>query len=184
MWPSSSGISKWWSRLCQGLLIQCGPQLRHGEFLHAWLLIAGEKNEAFRTARAALTKSGTSTLELALAGVPMVAAYKVSLTEEPAARLLVNVPSVILANLTLGENIVPEFIQWDCTAERLTTALLPLLADTPERRRQIDAFAGLDAIMEIGTAQPGDRAAALVFDCATKKGQLLRETGISALSQS
>ena len=63
---------------------------------------ASEKNEAFRTARAALTKSGTSTLELALAGVPMVAAYKVSLIEEPAARLLINVPSVILANLTLG----------------------------------------------------------------------------------
>jgi lipid-A-disaccharide synthase len=145
---------------------------------------ASEKNEAFRTARAALTKSGTSTLELALAGVPMVAAYKVSLMEELAARLLVNVPSVILPNLTLGENIVPEFIQWDCTAERLTTALLPLLADTPERRRQIDAFAGLDGILEIGTARPGDRAAALVLNCAMKNGRLLRETGISALSQS
>jgi len=143
-----------------------------------------EKNEAFRTARAALTKSGTSTLELALARVPMVAAYKVGLIEELAARLLVNVPSVILANLTLGKNVVPEFIQWDCTAERLTTALLPLLADTPERRRQIDAFACLDGIMEIGTAQPADRAAALVLDCAVKKGGLLRETGISALSQS
>jgi lipid-A-disaccharide synthase len=143
-----------------------------------------EKNEAFRTARAALTKSGTSTLELALAGVPMVAAYKVSLIEEPAARLLINVPSVILANLVLDENIVPEFIQWDCTAERLATALLPLLADTPERRRQIDAFSRLDAIMEIGTAHPSSRAASLVFDCAMKKGQLLRETGITALPQS
>ena len=143
-----------------------------------------EKNEAFRTARAALTKSGTSTLELALAGVPMVAAYKVSLIEEPAARLLINVPSVILANLVLDEKIVPEFIQWDCTAERLATALLPLLADTPERRRQIDAFSRLDAIMEIGTAHPSSRAASLVFDCAMKKGQLLRETGITALPQS
>jgi lipid-A-disaccharide synthase len=143
-----------------------------------------EKNEAFRTARAALTKSGTSTLELALAGVPMVAAYKVSLIEEPAARLLINVPSVILANLVLDENIVPEFIQWDCTAERLAMALLPLLADTPERRRQIDAFFRLDAIMEIGTAHPSSRAASLVFDCAMKKGQLLRETGITALPQS
>ena len=143
-----------------------------------------EKNEAFRTARAALTKSGTSTLELALAGVPMVAAYKVSLIEEPAARLLINVPSVILANLVLDEKIVPEFIQWDCTAERLATALLPLLADTPERKRQIDAFSRLDAIMEIGTAHPSSRAASLVFDCAMKKGQLLRETGITALPQS
>jgi lipid-A-disaccharide synthase len=144
----------------------------------------GEKNEAFRTARAALTKSGTSTLELALAGVPMVAAYKVSLIEELAARLLVEVPSVILANLTLGENIVPEFLQRDCTAARLAGAVLPLLADTPQRRRQIDSFARLDAIMEVGIAQPSERAAALVLDCAMKKGRLLRETGISALSQS
>jgi len=143
---------------------------------------ASEKYEAFRTARAALTKSGTSTLELALAGVPMVAAYKVSVVEELAARLLINVPSVILANLTLGENIVPEFLQRDCTAERLATALLPLLADTPERRRQIEAFARLDTVMEIGTARPGDRAAALVLDCATIKGQLARETAESALS--
>ena len=126
----------------------------------------GEKQEAFRTARAALTKSGTSTLELAVAGVPMVAAYKVSLVEELVARLLINVPSVILANLVLGEKVVPEFLQRDCTAERLVKALVPLLSDTPERRRQVEAFARLDAIMEIGKAAPSDRAASVVLDYA------------------
>ena len=124
-----------------------------------------EKHEAFRTARAALTKSGTSTLELAVAGVPMVAAYKVSLVEELVARLLIKVPSVILANLVLGENVVPELLQRDCTAERLAKALLPLLSDTPERRGQIAAFARLDAIMGIGEAAPSDRAASVVLDC-------------------
>ena len=84
----------------------------------------------------------------------MVAAYKVSLIEELAARLLVNVPSAILANLVLGENVVPEFLQRDCTADRLAEALVPLLGDTPERRRQIEAFARLDAIMEIGKGSP------------------------------
>ncbi len=123
-----------------------------------------EKHEAFRTARAALTKSGTSTLELALAGIPMVAAYRVPLIEEMAARLLVNVPSVILANLVLGENVVPEFLQRECTATRLAKAVLPLLGDTPERRRQSAAFARLDAVMEIGTASPSDRAAEVVLD--------------------
>ena len=141
---------------------------------------ANEKHEAFRTARAALAKSGTSTLELALAGVPTVAAYKVALIEELAARLFVKVPSVILANLVLGENVVPEFLQRDCTAERLASALLPLLTDTPERRRQIEAFARLDAIMEIGKPDPSDRAAAIVLDCAGGKGQSVRETGALA----
>ena len=123
-----------------------------------------DKHEAFRTARAAMTKSGTSTLELALAGVPMVAAYRVLLVEAIAARLILNIPSVILANLVLGENVVPEFLQWHCTPKRLAEALLPLLTDTSERRRQSEAFGRLDAIMEVGKASPSDRSAALVLD--------------------
>lgn len=137
---------------------------------------AADKHAAFRAARAALVKSGTSTLELALAGVPMVAAYKVPLVEELIARLLVKVPSVILANLVLGDKVVPEFLQTDCTPDRLADALLPLITDTPERRRQVDAFARLDAIMEIGKASPSDRAVAVVLDCAGQHGQSARET--------
>ena len=127
---------------------------------------AADKDRAFRRARAALTKSGTSTLELALAGVPMVAAYKVPLLEELIARLLIQVPSVILANLVLGENVIPEFIQRAATPGRLAAALLPLLAETPERQRQSAAFARLDAVMTIGSARPSERAAATVIDCA------------------
>jgi lipid-A-disaccharide synthase len=122
-----------------------------------------EKHAAFRVARAALAKSGTVTLELAVAGVPMVAAYKVSAIEEMIARRLIEAPSVILANLVLEENVVPEFIQQTCTVENLTRALTPLLSDTPERRRQVEAFSRLDAIMEIGTAVPSDRAADIVL---------------------
>lgn len=123
-----------------------------------------EKHEAFRTARAALTKSGTSTLELALAGVPMVAAYRVSLLEAMVGSILIHAPSAILANLVLGKNVVPEFLQHDCTAERLAAALVPLLQDTVERRRQIEAFSQLDDIMEIGKAKPSVHAASRVLD--------------------
>ena len=70
----------------------------------------------------------------------MVAAYKVPLFEEAVARPLIKVQSVILANLVLGENAVPEFLQRDVTPERLAAALTPLLSDTPERRRQTAAF--------------------------------------------
>jgi lipid-A-disaccharide synthase len=136
---------------------------------------AEEKQAAYRTARAALTKSGTSTLELALAGVPMVAAYKVPLLEEVIARLLITAPSAILANLILGENLVPEFLQRDCTAEKLCNALLPLLTDTAQRRHQIDAFSRLDGLMDIGKAAPSDRAASLVLDCVGGFGKPMRE---------
>jgi lipid-A-disaccharide synthase len=124
---------------------------------------AEEKHAAFRSARAALSKSGTSTLELALAGIPMAAAYKVPLVEEAVGRLLITAQSAILTNLILGENIVPEFLQRDCSPENLAAAVLPLLGDTPERRRQLAAFARLDTIMEIGKAVPSDRAAAVVL---------------------
>ena len=125
-----------------------------------------EKDAAFRSARLALTKSGTSTLELALAGIPMVAAYSVSFVEAMIAQLFIRVPSVILANLVIGENVVPEFLQFDCTAEKLSAALINLVGDTPERRRQVDAFARLDEIMQIGRANPSARAAALVLQMA------------------
>jgi lipid-A-disaccharide synthase len=153
------------------IVIPTLPHLRGpiGEATAAWprapriVVDAEETQAAFRVARAALAKSGTVTLELAVAGVPMVAAYKVSRIEEIIARRLIDVPSVILANLVLGENVVPEFIQENCTVENLTAALLPLLNDTPERRRQTEAFARLDAIMQMGTVVASERAADIVL---------------------
>lgn len=128
-----------------------------------------ERRAAFRRARAALAKSGTVTLELAISGVPMVTAYKVSKFEAAVARRLIAVQSVILANLVLGQNAVPEFLQEDCTPEKLSDALLPLLRDSPERRRQVEAFGKLDAIMEIGRVEPARHAAEIVLAEAARR---------------
>jgi lipid-A-disaccharide synthase len=129
-------------------------------------VVEGEaaKYEAFRSAQLALAASGTVTLELALSGVPMVVGYKVSKIEEQY-KYLIKVSSIVLANLILGENAVPERVQWDCTPEKMLEALLPLLGDTPERRRQLEAFQRLDAIMEIGRpTSPSQRAAEIVAE--------------------
>jgi lipid-A-disaccharide synthase len=133
-------------------------------------LVHGEaaKHATFRRARAALAASGTVTLELALAGVPMVAAYAISLPEALVAHAFITVPSVILANLVIGENVVPELLQFDCTADKLAGALERLIGDTPERRRQAEAFARLDEIMQIGRESPSARAAAFVLEIAAK----------------
>lgn len=122
-----------------------------------------EKYAAFRRAHAALAASGTVTLELALSGVPMVVAYKVSKLEEQL-KHFIRVPSFVLANLVLGESVIPEFIQYNCTPEKLAAALAPLLADTPERRRQIDAFARIDALTSTGDESPSERAARVVCE--------------------
>ncbi|MFZ1885770.1 MAG: lipid-A-disaccharide synthase [Rhodoplanes sp.] len=130
---------------------------------------AEDKWAAFRQARAALAASGTVTLELALAGVPTVVAYRVPLIEEVVGRLLIKVPSIVLANLVLGENVMPELLQRQVAPEPLVAALAPLLADTPERRRQLDAFARLDQVMKIGAANPSDAAAEIVLDHAGRR---------------
>ena len=122
-----------------------------------------EKKAAFRIARAAFAKSGTVTLELALAGVPMIGAYRAGPIEMWIALTLAKTPSVILANLVIGENVIPEFMQADATPGKLAAALRDVLDDTPARHRQLKAFARLDTIMAAGSAPPSVRAADIVL---------------------
>ena len=76
---------------------------------------------------------------------------------------MIQVNSVILANLVVGENVVPEFLQQDCTPEKLSQALREVLGDSPARRRQLEAFAGIDAILSTGNQPPSVRAADIVL---------------------
>lgn len=131
-----------------------------------------EKRAAFRIARAALAKSGTVTLELALSGIPMVTAYRVGAMEAFILRRAIQVPSVILANLVIGKDVIPEFLQEDCTPEKLAGALSEVLADTPMRRRQVEAFAQLDTIMSTGNKSPSVLAADIVL-ATIRKGTVL-----------
>ena len=124
------------------------------------------KLAAFRRARVALVASGTATLELALAGVPMAVAYKVSRIEE-LAKHFIDVPSIVLANLVLGENVVPEFLQRDCNPEALTSALGPLFSGGPERERQLAAFADIDKLLTPADRErPSEAAARNVLEVA------------------
>jgi lipid-A-disaccharide synthase len=127
-----------------------------------------EKWAAFRQARAALAASGTVTLELGLAGVPTVLAYRVALFEEMIARALITTDIIGLANLILGEKAMPELLQRDATPEKLAAHLVALIGDTPERRRQCAALARLDAAMEVGATTPSVRAATIVLAMACR----------------
>jgi lipid-A-disaccharide synthase len=128
-------------------------------------IVAGEaeKLATLRNARAALAASGTVTLELALSGVPMVGAYKVSRLEEQL-KYIVKVPSILLPNLILGERAIPEILQRDCTPENLAAGLIPLIGDTPQRAAQVAALQRLDGLMQLpGGEAPSARAARLVL---------------------
>jgi len=137
--------------------------------LNGWkvkpLVVVGEqeKRAAFRIANAALAKSGTVTLELALAGVPMITAYRSGAVEAWIVMRAIKVKSVILANLVVGENVVPEFLQQDCTPENLSRGLREILTDSPLRQRQVEAFSRIGDLMSTGNQPPSVRAADIVL---------------------
>jgi lipid-A-disaccharide synthase len=139
------------------------PQIVRGE---------SEKLVAFRRAHAALAASGTVTLELGLAGVPTVVAYRV----DPVARLFkrfLTVPSIVLTNLVLGENAVPEYLDDDGPPEVLARETLALLSDTPQRAAQLAALARLTEAMQVPMA-PSEKAAEIVI-AATENGATHQE---------
>ncbi len=124
------------------------------------LLGEAEKFAAFRQARAALAASGTVTLELALAQAPMVVAYRVSGVEAALARRLVVAQSIVLPNLVLGDNAIPELLQEECTPQRLADALVPLVLGGPQRDAQVAALARLDGLMRLPQDEAPSAAAA------------------------
>jgi lipid-A-disaccharide synthase len=94
-------------------------------------------------ARAAIVKSGTTTLEAALAGVPFVVAYRTSSVTFALARRMVRVDHVALANLVAGERVVPELLQDEVNPAALAEAAWPLLGDTPQRRTMLEGLTGI-----------------------------------------
>lgn len=128
-----------------------------------------EKYAAFRRARAALAASGTVTLELALAHVPMVAAYRVPHWEAMIVQIVTHVRSAILPNIVLDSDVVPQVLQGAVTGKNLAQQMMPLLSDSPQRKRQLDAFVRLDEIFHTGDEEPSAKAARIVLEVLEKK---------------
>ncbi|HEX2942336.1 MAG TPA: lipid-A-disaccharide synthase [Rhodopila sp.] len=106
-----------------------------------------DKYDAFAASSVALTKSGTSTLELALARVPMLVTYRVNPISYQIARRLVKVRYASILNLVLDRPVVPELLQDDATPDRLAGALHQLLTNpeaiAEQRRGCVEALAHL-----------------------------------------
>ncbi|MGH7474731.1 MAG: lipid-A-disaccharide synthase [Longimicrobiales bacterium] len=109
-----------------------------------------------RLARAALVKSGTSTVEAALADTPMVVAYRTHPLTYWLARRLVQVEHIGMVNLVAGQRLVPELVQQAATTASLAAAIEPLLEDGAERTRVLEGLARVRRAL--GGA--GDRAVA------------------------
>lgn len=133
-------------------------------------LLDGEEDKfrAFKLARAALAASGTVTLELGLAGVPMVVAYKVDVVASQL-KYFIKAQSIVLANLVIENNAFPEFVQEDVNGDTLAGALAPLLSDTPARTAQLRTLAAIPSRMKLASGTPSEAAAQIVLRYATAR---------------
>jgi lipid-A-disaccharide synthase len=122
-----------------------------------------DKHDAFAASAAALTKSGTSTLELALAGIPMLVTYRVNPLTAAIARRLVTVRYASLLNLLAGREVVPELIQQDCTPDRLAAVLTGLLTNPEAAAAQRAATRAVLDQLRPPHGLPSDAAAEAVL---------------------
>lgn len=106
------------------------------------IIVRDDPSLVLAAADAVLAKSGTTTLEAALADVPMVVAYRTHPITYRVARRLVTVPWVSLVNLIAEREVVPELVQSAVTTGELVRRMGPLLdRGSPEARAQRDGFA-------------------------------------------
>ena len=129
-----------------------------------------ERYDAFAAANAAMAKSGTVTLELALANVPMVVGYRISPTSAFLVRRMgVSVEHASLVNLLAGHQVVPECLQEECTPDRLADAADEILGSAQARAQQLQAFTEVVKALGDRTPSPSERAAKIVLDIVRSK---------------
>ena len=131
-----------------------------------------EKHDAFAAVRdsggAGLIKSGTSSLEMAVAGLPHVVTYRVNPITAAIIRRLVRVRFASLVNLLAEREIAPEYLQDRATPEALAEALHHLLTDPQAAAEQREGLASvLDQLHPPGLA-PSEAAAEAVLEALTQ----------------
>jgi lipid-A-disaccharide synthase len=124
-----------------------------------------ERFEAYAASSLAIAASGTVSLEVALAAVPLITIYKTGPLTAWLARRLITVPHVNLINLILSRPAVPELLQEDCRPERIAASAIRLMTDEGLRQQQQAALA--EAVTRLGGTseqRPSHRAAARILE--------------------
>lgn len=130
-------------------------------------VVKEERYELMAACDAVMAASGTVTLELAILGVPMVVAYRLSRLSYIFGRWLIKVKYASLVNLVAGREVVPELLQNEATPEKIGRALLPLLQDADRSSAMRRQLAGVRR--QLGEEGASDRAAQVALEIIAKR---------------
>jgi lipid-A-disaccharide synthase len=128
-----------------------------------------DKYDTFAASRVALACSGTVALELAMARLPAVIAYKISGLTYKVFRRMIKIDYVNLVNLMHNSLVVPELLQQDCTPQKLASAVGELLDNEAIRKKQIAGLSDVAAWLGQGQFIPSERAAETVLKIKDRK---------------
>jgi lipid-A-disaccharide synthase len=134
------------------------------------ITLVSESLPALRHSRAGIIASGTATVEAAMMRTPFVMVYRVSLLTYLLGKPRVKVPRFAMVNLIAGEEVVPELVQRDFTAQNVVARVQEILPEGAARDRMIEGLMRVKAMLRApasaseGPAQPpADRAAAIIL---------------------
>ena len=133
---------------CYEFLLPVAPTLDRSFLLsligdNSSIHLVPETLPALAQSRAGIIASGTATVEAAMMGTPFVMVYRVSPLTYAVGRPRVKVPYFAMVNLIAGEEVVPELVQQDFTADKVVAKLNEIIADGPARNKMV---AGLDEV--------------------------------------
>ncbi len=121
---------------------------------------------ALAHSRAGIIASGTATVEAALMDLPFVMVYRVSPLTHLLGRSTVKVPHFAMVNLIAGERVVPELVQEDFTAEKVTAEIRKILPESEARKKMLEGLKEVRRRLQGGQESPihaVDRAAKAIF---------------------
>ena len=147
------------------VVVSAAPNIRIDERACPFPIVRSASFSVLRAADAAMCKSGTTTLEAAVAGCPLVVAYRTNALTYAAARRLVKIPNIGLVNVVAGRPVAPEFVQDALQPNDVADALEPLLNPTSARRAEmVRDLAGVRALL--GSPGASRRVATMALELA------------------
>ena len=145
------------------VVVSAAPTVRLDAAQCPYRIVTDASADVLRAATAAMCKSGTTTLEAAVADCPMVVAYRTSAITYAIARHVVKIPHIGLVNIVAGREVAPEFVQDALRPVAVADALLPLLDEHAAARTAMLADLAL-VRGQLGTPGAASRVAAMAAD--------------------